>query len=109
MPKAERTYREDGREFGVRVFCPGCQEPHVLPTSGEVFWSFNGDMESPGFRPNLLISAFKVVGTQVVRVTKCHSNIRAGRIEYLLDSDHDLAGESIELPDVVAAMAGWSK
>ena len=32
-------------------------------------------------------------------VTRCHSFVREGRIEFLSDCTHALAGQTVELPD----------
>ncbi|WP_419877659.1 DUF6527 family protein [Brevibacillus centrosporus] len=70
---------------GMKVFfCPGCQQLHGL----DVRWNFNGDFKQPTFRPSLHY------------VGRCHSFITDGRIQFLPDCSHDLAGNTVDLPDV---------
>lgn len=51
----------------------------------------NGSMDKPTFRPSLLCNA----GSQAV----CHSFVTDGRIEFLSDCHHALAGQTVDLPD----------
>ena len=69
-------------------YCPGCREIHGFGRS----WEFNGDLERPTVQPSLLRMDDK-------RETLCHSFIRDGRIRFLEDSKHELAGKEVDLPD----------
>lgn len=101
--KVKRVVDSEGREYGYRIECPGCRAltgdgAHIL-TTGEhrpVRWTFNGDIARPTFSPSLLIryDHFKL-GAVV-----CHSFITDGRIQYLADSTHQLAGQTVDLPDI---------
>lgn len=74
-------------------FCPGCQEYHWIRTRGESpLWRFNGDVECPTVEPSIL--TFKDDPAR-----RCHSYVRAGRIEYLGDCGHTLRGQSVPLPE----------
>lgn len=53
--------------------------------------SFNFDLERPTFSPSIL---FKTTGLV------CHSYVQDGRIQFLGDCTHPLAGQTIELPDL---------
>lgn len=81
-------------------FCPGCCKEHAVMTKQEngyahPIWAFNGDVDKPTFSPSVAVVSYnKEVET------RCHSFIREGRIEYLPDSDHSLAGQTIEMIDV---------
>lgn len=78
---------------GWLVFhCPGCRCSHsftVAPLPGPPLWTWNGSMDRPTFSPSLLYS----------ESPRCHSFVRDGRIEYLSDSEHALAGQTVDLPD----------
>lgn len=112
MPKT-RTFQQidpSGRDLGDHawIWCPGCKANHSLrfrmpsnPTPQEIedqrmnrhgLWSFNGDYEKPTFSPSLLVFA----NDPDIR---CHSFIRDGKIEFLMDSFHELKGQTVELPD----------
>lgn len=69
----------------LMVWCPGCDCAHGMNTR----WSFDGNMERPTFSPSVLART----GGKV-----CHSFIRDGRIQFLADSTHALAGQTVELP-----------
>jgi hypothetical protein len=60
------------------------------PNGNGAQWSWNQDAEKPTFSPSI-----NIVGI-------CHYFIREGRIEFCSDSKHDLAGQSVELPDLPA-------
>lgn len=110
MERAKRIVDSDGREYGWRIECPGCAaggygRVHVLTTGGHLptRWGFNGDVERPTFTPSLLCRfTWGEERTPVV----CHSFIRDGRIEYLTDSTHPLAGQTVDLPDLAAPPPG---
>jgi len=79
--------------------CPGCGIGHGVWTKSKhhyngAKWSFNGDMEKPTFSPSLLVR-FPQDGKEMV----CHSFVRDGKIQFLNDCTHDLAGKTVDLPD----------
>lgn len=78
---------------GVLVYkCPGCKFSHRVetvtpnPRVGAV-WAFNGDLDRPTISPSV-----NYVGV-------CHHFVRDGRIEFLSDCTHDLAGQTVDLPE----------
>ena len=73
--------------------CPGCGHEHAF---GEG-WSFNGDVERPTVSPSILVTARDDKGNEISR---CHSFIRDGMIEFCADSRHGLTGQTVPLPDV---------
>lgn len=81
------------QDGGWRFHCPGCDSPHVITDS----WQCNGDVESPTISPSILVKGalrpFELYGT-------CHSFVTDGRIEFLSDCTHHLAGQTVELPDI---------
>ena len=87
-----------GRDRGeVLVFyCPGCKYDHPFHVGGDNAahpqWEFNGDMERPTFSPSLIVNR----GTPKV----CHLFLRDGKIEFLSDCWHSLAGQRVELPEM---------
>jgi hypothetical protein len=93
-------------------WCPGCQCAHGIWTKKRntlnAVWSFNGDMEKPTFSPSLLIKFTrdltdaehtKIMSGEPVNIppTVCHSFIREGRIEFLGDCTHALAGQTVPM------------
>lgn len=71
-----------------RFYCPGCKSFHMITSAGG--WVFNGNMDKPTFSPSLVADANSN--------SVCHSFIRDGKIEYLSDSHHVLAGQTVDLP-----------
>lgn len=79
-------------------YCPGCDEPHQINRT----WQITGPMSAPTVNPSVLVTKpanpdaieeFKEWRTE----RRCHSFIRAGRIEYLTDSTHPKAGQTVDL------------
>jgi hypothetical protein len=60
--------------------------------AGSPVWTFNGDLERPTFEPSLLCD-------QHDPAHRCHLFLRQGRIEYLSDCHHALAGQTVECPE----------
>lgn len=92
----------DGSPYGVSWDCPGCEHPHVVPTVGERAWGFNGDMDRPTLTPSVLVypNWKDVDGNVVEHSPRCHVFIRDGRIEFLSDCTHALAGQTVDMQDV---------
>ncbi len=94
----ERVEGQDGRR-GVAFNCPGCSEYHmaqIAAPAGSPVWGFNGDYVRPTLSPSLLVRSTYAAGAPRV----CHSFIRDGRIEFLADCTHTLAGQTVDLPPV---------
>ena len=93
---------DNGSPYGVRWNCPGCNEPHVVPTHGASPWGFNGDLERPTLTPSILCHpAGRLNENGSVRQTPlCHSFVRDGRIQFLGDCTHPLAGQTVDLPEI---------
>ncbi len=73
-------------------FCPGCECLHSydVRTDGKrPNWSFDGNLESPTFTPSLFYPD---------RV--CHLFLTAGKLHFLGDCTHKLAGQTVDLPDM---------
>ena len=88
---------------GFTFYCLGCEEYHQIGTQ----WEFNGDLVRPTFSPSYLTwldpnpnanPKYDPKG-KFRNGFRCHSFIREGRIEYLGDCTHKLAGKTIDLPD----------
>lgn len=87
----------DGSVYGVRWDCPGCKHAHDVPTTGPKAWGFNGDMEYPTLTPSVLNRWLEENGTAR---DVCHVFIRDGRIEFLGDCTHALAGQTVDVPEL---------
>lgn len=59
-------------------------------------WTFNGDIHRPTIAPSILVRGHRdEVGNFI-----CHSFVTDGKIQFLSDCTHELAGQTIELPDI---------
>lgn len=101
-------------------YCPGCKCHHGFKTSPPPGpqWTFNGDFDKPTVRPSILVTSVelpsedkstwernpdgsfkldnrgRIFGTKDVR---CHLYITDGKIQYLSDCTHSLAGKTVEM------------
>jgi hypothetical protein len=112
-------------EGGAVMFrCPGCNENHMIyveaPSDGmqHPVWGFNGDGDRPTFTPSVLVrtghhvpgygdkkscwctyNAENPDAPAKFECGICHSFVAAGRIQFLPDCTHALAGQTVDLPD----------
>jgi len=100
----------------VWIWCPGCDEHHAVPvtkpSNGDGgAWAFNGDEEKPTLSPSILVRGARPISSEeaerIMRrehfepiQTVCHSFVTDGRIQFLSDSTHALAGQTVELSEV---------
>ena len=78
---------------------------------GKISWYWNGSGDMPTFSPSVLVTGIKQMtdeahqeylrtGTLPERQTfRCHSFVTDGNIQYLADCTHELAGQTVPLPD----------
>ena len=99
----------------LAFFCPGCDEEHEVRL-GAGGWSWNQSLETPTLMPSVLLRTGHYVPGQgrgscwctyatehpeekdLPRCHQCHSFIKDGRIRFLPDCSHALAGQTVELP-----------
>jgi len=100
----------------LHFWCPGCNEIHGVQhgAGAPPRWGWNGDADKPTFTPSVLVRSNRWdppvtadnLGewerspwpqSQVVRI--CHSFVVDGRIQFLGDCTHALAGQTVDLPD----------
>lgn len=72
--------------------CPGCGCLHKINST----WAYNGNAGKPTLSPSVLVRSFDDVGTPTI----CHSFVKDGKIQYLNDCTHSLAGQTVELPEM---------
>ena len=88
-------YKNDGSEGRLFVFhCPGCEYDHPFHVGWTTrpSWDWNGSMEAPTFTPSLLV--FKDMPER-----RCHSFVKDGKIQFLQDCWHKLAGQTVDIPE----------
>ena len=77
---------------GAMLWCPGCEDVHGIRIEGPGAWTWDGDEVSPTISPSLLVRMrFTVEFADRV----CHSFVRAGQWEFLTDSTHARAGQTV--------------
>lgn len=125
-----------GIDGAVWFFCPGCNGPHSIkvnsPNTPGPNWSYNGNPDSPTFTPSVLArttgapdgrsvmtdeearehdAICREMGLEALFASRfgkvCHSFVTDGRIQYLGDCTHNLANQTVDLPDWETAWAAW--
>lgn len=81
----------------VAFHCPGCEYGHAVTVNGHknssgATWGWNGSMDKPTFTPSINCNPND-------DLHRCHSFVKDGMIQFLADSHHKLAGQTVEIPD----------
>lgn len=105
-----------GENYGFTFYCPGCGEPHSINQT----WQVSEDRERPTVAPSILVTTghfsprFQKTGKcwctynkdrpadeqSKYRCNRCHLFITDGKLIYLGDCSHELAGKTIDMPDM---------
>jgi len=86
---------EQNKETRLTWYCPGCKSDHGVPVPPHPqAWEWNGSLEAPTLSPSILI------GGRRDKPATCHCFVRDGRIEFLGDCTHELAGQTVEMREV---------
>lgn len=113
-------------DFGpgrVAFWCPGCECTHQIPVAAQqtgAAWSYNENPASPTFSPSILMRTGHYIPSEQgkrcwcdynreqIAAGKepagfecgvCHSFVTDGRIQFLSDCTHALAGQTVDLPE----------
>lgn len=95
-------------------WCPGCEKMHVIHY-GNGGWGWNRSGDQPTFTPSILVRFYKATPEGEAMMDRrdplppgmdrypgrdevCHSFVTDGRIQFLGDCTHKLAGQTVELP-----------
>lgn len=119
MAKLSNILRSSN-DNGLNFMCPGCGEVHHVQYGEGTGprWKWNGSVEKPTFAPSILVTTGHycnpgdVVGNCACDFqqrypdqspwpwpcSRCHSYITDGRIQFLGDCTHKLAGQTVDLP-----------
>ena len=103
-----KVITESGQARLVAFRCPACQDSHAINTNT---WTWNGSLELPTFSPSVLVRGNQWpedeypeyhkaahAGVAPGDDTVCHSFVTDGRIQFLGDCTHALAGQTVDLP-----------
>ncbi len=100
----------DTSDNGLVFWCPGCDMAHRVQhgAGSGPRWTWNGDAERPTFSPSVRVTYDHWVppasaenpnpGPQTKVRDTCHSFVVDGRIQFLGDCTHELAGQTVDLP-----------
>jgi hypothetical protein len=112
----------DTENNGLMFWCPGCDGAHrIQHGAGDgPRWGWNGNAEKPTFSPSILTRYTKITekGNADMEAWRaagyppnapgfsfdhidmvCHSFVTDGRIQFLGDCTHRLAGQTVDIPD----------
>jgi hypothetical protein len=84
----------------VAFWCPGCNVAHIIrftDNAGRPMCYFDGDIDAPTFSPSIMVN--RPGQDHDPGVPVCHSYVTKGRILFLQDCTHPLAGQTVDLPD----------
>lgn len=118
--KAKVVKDSAGSVYALRFNCPGCKCSHVVGITGRGAWTFNNNFERVTLSPSVLVrsghycNASEKPGNCACDFqerfpdeepwqwpcTRCHSFVRDGRIQFLSDCTHSLAGQTVDLPEI---------
>lgn len=98
----------------VAFWCPGCETYHQVGVKApaRIIWGYNGNPDAPTFTPSVRVRTGHFVEPTGRHCDKsgdpewpcacmqCHSFVREGKIQFLGDCTHALAGQTVELPDL---------
>ena len=71
---------------------------HAPAIDGSRGWAWNGSEEMPTISPSVLVTGVR--GDTGEEALRCHSFVREGRIEYLSDCLHEMAGKTVDLEPI---------
>jgi hypothetical protein len=101
----DRLRRLQGGAVGFH--CPGCKDFHAIPVTGSTWpgkpWTWNGDTKRPTLTPSILDTHRY---GEPVQVRVCHSFVTDGRIQFLGDSTHALANQTVDIPEAEGEWGG---
>jgi len=81
-------------ETHVGFKCPGCLCVHWVPVHGDgVTWQWNGEADTITLSPSLLINKHDPAN-------RCHLFVQGGKLAFLSDSHHALAGKTVDMVPV---------
>ena len=82
--------------------CPGCKCNHSVQHGSDTGpnWSWNQSLESPTFQPSVKVTyTGSDAGLDGAPPAVCHSFVTDGHIQFLGDCTHDMAGQTVVIPN----------
>jgi hypothetical protein len=85
-----------GENKDLWFLCPACKVSHTVRVEGGInYWDWNKSLESPTISPSIL-----TWWNEGDKAFRCHSFVTDGRILFCDDSNHSLAGKTVDLPEL---------
>lgn len=87
----------------LRFRCPGCGGVHHIQHGADdgPNWGWNGSLTKPTFTPSVLVQYNGAdAGRDGAPPAVCHSFVTDGRIQFLGDCTHALAGQTVDLQPI---------
>lgn len=106
--KLVKTHFDQRNDYGGHIahWCSACRQLHEFavdrPFRNGARWSFSGPADAPTFTPsmNIRIGPYPDSSKKAGQIEVCHYLVNHGRIQYLADCTHAMAGQTIEMPDL---------
>jgi hypothetical protein len=81
----------------IAWYCPGCKYEHAVTINPEknslgAGWNWNRNLYYPSFTPSV-----RCYSDYNARITGCHCFITNGKIQFLSDCQHELAGQIVDM------------
>lgn len=109
----------EGEDTRLSFWCPGCNTSHHIHHGRGLGprWGWNGDVNKPTFTPSILVRMGHYAYSEPrdtcwctynqahpeklspFTCQICHSFVIDGRIQFLGDCTHALAGQTVDLPN----------
>jgi hypothetical protein len=111
-------YHFPAGSFAHAHWCPACNQLHEFavdqPFRNGARWTYNGNPIAPTFSPSMNIKIntpdMGVSYQPDIDSSVCHYFLQGGRIQYLGDCTHAMAGQTVDLPDIPAnRFLTWEK
>jgi hypothetical protein len=74
-------------------WCLGCDGAHGVPVRGDRKWEWNGSLGNATLTPSVLVNRDRANPNAHI----CHCFVREGKIEFLADCTHHLAGQTVDM------------
>lgn len=110
----------DTEDNGLMFWCPACDMAHRIRHGAGAGprWGWNGNVDKPTFTPSILLRGVRLTDIGNAQIEEwraagmparngeqfdntpsvCHSFVTDGRIQFLSDCTHALAGQTVDLP-----------
>lgn len=121
LSKILRSSESPNGGQSLTFMCPGCHDYHSVNvgTGPGPRWTYNDNPEKPTFQPSVLVRTGHYCNPDEKPgncacdfqqrypdeepwnwpCTRCHSFVTDGRIQFLGDCTHALAGQTVDLPE----------